>query len=152
MFVETNHVLCRNKSMLVMTHVCHEKYLSCHKSFVITKIFYPDKSCCGKHTFVMTKDMFTRLLRQKLCRDKNHTCGSSRQWYASKWPLFLQMFIWWASVLPAPRTTHNANITCPRQVSFLSDSTSDRFGLLSDLCCLPRAFKWITALVNLLLQ
>ena len=44
---------CRNKRMLVATR------------FVTTNI------CCGKHTFVATKDAF--------CHDKNDTCGSSRQ-------------------------------------------------------------------------
>ena len=47
--------------------------------FVATNTF-----CCDKHTFVTTKACFVTtnvcLSWQNVCRDKNYTCGSSRQW------------------------------------------------------------------------
>ena len=55
---------CCDKYVFAATNICWDK------SFVATKIFCPDKQFChGKHTFVMTKDMF--------CRDKH----VSQKWY-----------------------------------------------------------------------
>ena len=69
LFVMTKHVFCRDKSMLVTTHFCCDKYLSQQqfllrqKYFVVTNInFLLRKFCCGNLTFVTTKDVF--------CHDK----------------------------------------------------------------------------------
>ena len=64
MFVETKHVFCRDKSVLAATilFVATKFYLSQQNIFVAT----------NKHTFVATKDVFC------VCRDKNDTCGGSR--------------------------------------------------------------------------
>ena len=92
-FVATKHVFCHNKSMLVATNIMllrqarvslfvtikcllpWQKY-ACHdKTFVMTntcllwqicvttKIF-----CCGKHTFVVTKEVFCH--NKHICHDK----------------------------------------------------------------------------------
>ena len=64
-FVATE-VLSRQTHLLLQ-----QKYACRDKTFVMTKLCLCDKFCCDKHTFVTTKDLF--------CRNKNYTCGSSRQ-------------------------------------------------------------------------
>ena len=79
---------CRDKSMLVATKdlswqtyfcrnkTCCDQYLSrqtwfcCHKSFVTITF------CRNKSRLVATNIIFS----QQNCRNKNDTCGSSRQW------------------------------------------------------------------------
>ena len=118
-FVPTKDVFCHDKSMLVATYFCRDKFFIsinicrdkqfcpdktrllsrqkyacrdnfCHdkKLFVATKIFCAtniilprQKFCRGKHTFVATKECFvaTNTGCENVCRDKNYTCGSSRQ-------------------------------------------------------------------------
>ena len=64
MFVKTKHVLCCNKSMLVVTRVCHE---NCH----VTKVLSSQKY------FVQTKVVAASMLlswqktRLRVCRDKS---------------------------------------------------------------------------------
>ena len=66
---------CRDKIFLSQQNVCRYKYLSRQ-----TRNF-----CRDKHTFVATKNLFCLvstkvcLSRQMFCRDKNDTCGRSRQ-------------------------------------------------------------------------
>ena len=73
-FVETKHVFCHNKGMLVATTLLlWQNYVCCDKSFVMTSIL-----------FVATKDLF--------CCDKNDTCGSFRQVYSFGW---LSLFLAW---------------------------------------------------------
>ena len=62
-FLATKHVFCSDKIMLVAT-----------------KLLSRQKFCCGKHTFVVTKFVFCRD-KIRVCRDKNYTYNSSRQWY-----------------------------------------------------------------------
>ena len=69
-------------------HVCHDKthllsrqkYACCNKvMFVMTKALSRQTWVChDKHTFVVTKDVFCHV-----CRDKNATFGRSCQWYSS---------------------------------------------------------------------
>ena len=60
-FVATKHVFCRDKSMLAAT-----------------KLFVAIKLCLSRQNiFVATKVYLSRQTR--VCRDKNDTCGSSRQ-------------------------------------------------------------------------
>ena len=65
-----------------LTHVfVATKYLLWQKYFVATYIILSrQKYCRGKHTFVATN---TCLSRETFRRDKNDTCGSSRQWYTT---------------------------------------------------------------------
>ena len=100
--VSTKHVFCRDKSILLTTkvlsrqNVCHDKYLSkqklctyhfcCDKSCIATNMWCRDKYlsqqkfCRDKIMFVATKDVFCRDKHMfVVCRDRNGTCGSSRQ-------------------------------------------------------------------------
>ena len=63
-FVETKHVFCHEKSMLVATK----------------RLSRQTRVCRYKHNFVATNITLVRLAY--FCRDKNDTCGSSRQWYS----------------------------------------------------------------------
>ena len=75
-FVATKHVFCRDKSMLVGTNITN-KYIAAkiyrHKTLVMTKI------CSSRQALLSRQKMC--LSRQNFYRDKNDTCGSSRQWY-----------------------------------------------------------------------
>ena len=120
-FVTTKDVFCCDKQLLVVTKVCLLQQisvmtkLSWQKYFVVTNIIFSWQNFChNKHTFVVTRDnffatkhlsqqayfccdkrcVFTCLSKQKFCRDKNYTCGSSCQWYLS----FLHQFEWEAEV------------------------------------------------------
>ena len=61
--------LCRDKIMFVVDFL--NLFFPRAKRFVATNICFRNKTCHHKNTFVATKDVF--------CRDKNYTCGSSRQ-------------------------------------------------------------------------
>ena len=82
-FVTTKDVF-RDKSKLVVTKVIMFVPTNMYrdKSFVVTKICLlrqdtflatKDVFCCDKHMFVL----------KCVCRDKNHTCGSSSQPYST---------------------------------------------------------------------
>ena len=75
-FVATKHVFCRDKIRFVAT-----KLFFHDKTFVRTNICFVATK--NKHTFVATNTSLSRqacLCRSKhICRDKNDTCGSSRQ-------------------------------------------------------------------------
>ena len=79
-FVTTNYVFCHDKSMLVsikllsqQTRVCRDKYFP-GNFFVATKIL-------SRQT-ILSRQRF--LFCFCFCRDKNHTCGSSRQWHCQR--------------------------------------------------------------------
>ena len=60
------------------------------KNFCRDKIMFGQKFCRDKHTFVATKDVFCRDRTRVVCRDKNDTCGSSRQLYVYRMFEFLR--------------------------------------------------------------
>ena len=91
--------VCRNKTGLLS----RQKYGCCDKTFVETKYFYLSRQnmsfvaiklwkynfcrdkgfvainmCLSRQMFVGTNVILSRHTR--VCRDKNYTCGSSRQW------------------------------------------------------------------------
>ena len=70
-FVETKlctYHFCRDKSCIATNTWCRDKYLS------------QQKFCRNKIMFVATKDAFCRDKHMfVVCRDRNGTCGSSRQ-------------------------------------------------------------------------
>ena len=69
-FVATSILFSRQKTCFVATNT----YLSRQKQACRDKTFVATKYVCrDKITFVATKDVFC------VCRDKNDTCGSSRQ-------------------------------------------------------------------------
>ena len=71
-FVSTKY-FCRNKSLVTTKIILLlEKFSHAMYIFVATK----DVLCRNKHMFVATNMC---LSRQNFCRDKNDTCGSSRQ-------------------------------------------------------------------------
>ena len=87
--------ICQDKHTFVVTAFVTTDMFVTRKSFVATNIILSwHMFCCDKHTFVMAKDVLccdkhvfvgtnTCLSQQKVCRDKNDTCGSSCQWYAA---------------------------------------------------------------------
>ena len=90
-FVATKQVFCRDKSMVVATKLLSKQNIFSlsrqNMSFVAIKLwkyhFCPDKSfvatnmCLSRQMFVGTNVILSRQTR--VCRDKNYTCGSSRQ-------------------------------------------------------------------------
>ena len=80
-FVVIKDVFCSSKHVFVapkvsvlwrQNYVCRAKNMFDKHTFVATK----DVFCRNKHVFVATNMCFSR---QRFCRDKNDTCGSSRQ-------------------------------------------------------------------------
>ena len=97
----------RNASR-VAVNVCTRLYhMETNKKIKVTvlgdKSFVATKLCLSPQIFVATKvRVLSCLLRQNICRDKNDTCGSSRQWYFSiptpflPVPLRRQLGVWQA--------------------------------------------------------
>ena len=86
-FVATKHIFCHNKSMLVTTKlVTTNTCLVSRQIFVATKVWSWQKMFVSRNkSFVVAASIVLRLRLTKrvCCRDKNYTCGSSRQWYSS---------------------------------------------------------------------
>ena len=64
LYLSRQKYTCRDKNMIVGTDICHGK------RFVTTSIFLSRQKTC----FVAANICLS------FCRDKNYTCGSSRQW------------------------------------------------------------------------
>ena len=111
-------MVCRDKHMFVATkHVfCCDKYLSWQTYFVATNIILSWQMFCrGKHTFVARKDVFCR--DKHVCRDKNDTCGNSRQWHmffvATKECLSRQNYVFVARKIILVAGPANASFSLP---------------------------------------
>ena len=59
--------------LLHQNYVCHDKYLSQQNIFVMTKLLLWQTYFCSDKRHVLSK-------QTRVCRNKNDTCGSSRQW------------------------------------------------------------------------
>ena len=92
-FLSRQNYACRDKHIFVAINVCRDKYLLRQTSFCLQdKLTSVATNICRNKSFVEASILLswqkacfvatnTCLLRQtRVCRDKNYTYGSSRQW------------------------------------------------------------------------
>ena len=87
MFVTTKHLsrqifVATNTCLSWQVYFCRDKHVIVATNIILTR----QKFCRDKHTFVATKDFF--VVTNTFYRDKNDTCGGSRQWYPPPPPLY----------------------------------------------------------------